>query len=246
MSVVALYKRKVGDSEPAPSGFLRGSQVRLPGQKSSQSFSPCGESSASSCFLYQVTLKNLQPHFMKLFWSFNVEVYPVKKLSKWNKPLPDLASSVSLRQWDQASPSSLSETGYHSCFLSFTHLLIHTPTYVHSHTKNLYTHICTHIYPNPHFTHVYLHTYSHIYPLSYYQPLEKQIQILPPHSSYYHPSKQKWLSFAGNLLQQGHFHKHRAWGTMWKISTYLLCRRPLYCRESISLFLWRNSGSELL
>ena len=125
----------------------------------------------------------------------------------------------------------------------FTHWHIHTDTHIHSHT---HVHKKTHTHAQPRLlTHLLTHTSTHC-PCTIASSQRSRLRCCPS-PSYSFPSQQKWLSFDRNhLLLKGQCHQHQAPVTVRKISTHLLCHRPLYWQDGISLFLWRNSGSELL
>jgi len=128
-------------------------------------------------------------------------------------------------------------THTHAFTQTSTHIYSHTDTYthIHSHTHaHKKTH--THTHAQPHLlTHLLTHTSTHC-PCPIASSQRSRLRCCPS-ASYSFPSQQTWLSFDRNhLLLKGQCHP----GTVWKISTHLLCHRPLYWQDGISLFLWRN------
>lgn len=117
--------------------------------------------------------------------------------------------------------------------LTSIHTLTHTPTYTLTH---MHTRKHTHPHAQPHLlTHLLTHTSTHC-PCPIASSQRSRLRCCPS-ASYSFPSQQTWLSFDRNhLLLKGQCHP----GTVWKISTHLLCHRPLYWQDGISLFLWRN------
>lgn len=155
--------------------------------------------------------------------------------------------SCSQREVKQAYPAYL-RWDNHSHSHSPTHSLTHTHTHPHTltHTQeNVHTHLFTHIDSNTH-SHTHILTRPHLPRRTLTDICSHCPVINPPSPSYNFPSRQKQLSLDRNLLVKGHSHKHQAPGTGQNRHAHLLCFWPLYCRDGISLFLWRNSGSELL